>query len=160
MRVIIYGAGGIGGVVGGYLALTGYDVILICRPGHAKAINDNGLHLVTLSGTHILRLRAFTSPRQINFKPDDLVFLCMKGQNTEEALRALRALTEDVPLFCFQNGIRNEEIAAHYFPRVYGVMVRVGAVYLTDGEVLARRDPPGKYTPAQLCRLIGLDESY
>ena len=55
----------------------------------------------------------------------------------------LREVTRDVPVFCLQNGVRNEEIAARYFPRVYGVMVRVGAVYLTDGEVLARRDPPG-----------------
>jgi 2-dehydropantoate 2-reductase len=41
--------------------------------------------------------------------------------------------------------VRNEEIASGLFPRVYGVMVRVGAVYLTDGEVTARRDPPGWY---------------
>ncbi|NOZ29701.1 MAG: 2-dehydropantoate 2-reductase, partial [Chloroflexi bacterium] len=49
----------------------------------------------------------------------------------------------DIPVFCLQNGVRNEELAAEHFPRVYGVMVRVGGVYLTDGEVIARRDPPG-----------------
>ena len=48
-----------------------------------------------------------------------------------------------MPIFCFQNGVRNEEIAIKYFPRVYGVMVRVGGVFLTNGEVIARRDPPG-----------------
>ena len=32
MRVIIYGAGAIGGVVGGHLALTGTEVVLIGRP--------------------------------------------------------------------------------------------------------------------------------
>ena len=69
----------------------------------------------------------------------------MKGQDTEDTLRNLQAVVDDVPVFCFQNGVRNEEIAVQYFPRVYGVMVRVGAVYLTDGEVIARRDPPGWY---------------
>jgi 2-dehydropantoate 2-reductase len=69
----------------------------------------------------------------------------MKGQDTEGAMIDLKAITDDVPVFCFQNGVRNEEIAAQYFSRVYGVMVRVGAVYLKDGEVVARRDPPGWY---------------
>ena len=143
MRLIIYGAGAIGGVVGGHLARSGYNVLLIGRPGHVKAINEHGLNLVTPAGTHILRIPAVTRPDQIDFGFDDVVFLCMKGQDTEEALRDLRAVTKDVPIFCFQNGVRNEEIAAQYFPKVYGVMVRVGAVYLTDGEVMVRRDPPG-----------------
>jgi 2-dehydropantoate 2-reductase len=67
----------------------------------------------------------------------------MKSQNTEEAMKNLKAVVDDVPVFSFQNGIRNEEIISDYFPRVYGVMVRVGSVYLDDGEVIARRDPPG-----------------
>jgi 2-dehydropantoate 2-reductase len=143
MRVIIYGAGGIGGVVGGHLARTKHEVVLIGRSGNVQAINDQGLRLVTPTGTHTLKIPAVTSPKQINFKPDDVVFLCMKGQNTEEALIELKSIVKNVPVFCLQNGVRNEEIAAQYFPRVYGVMVRIGAVYLTDGEVTARRDPPG-----------------
>ena len=43
MRIIIYGAGGIGGVMGGHLARTSQDVVLIGRPGHVNAINKNGL---------------------------------------------------------------------------------------------------------------------
>ncbi len=143
MRLIIYGAGAIGGVLGGYLARIGHNVLLIGRPGHVKAINEHGLNLVTPAGTHVSRMPAVTGPDQIDFGFDDVVFLCMKGQDTEGALHALRAVTEDVPIFCFQNGVRNEEIAAQYFPKVYGVMVRVGAIYLTDGEVMVLRDPPG-----------------
>jgi 2-dehydropantoate 2-reductase len=143
MRAIIYGAGGIGCVVGGHLALTGTDVVLIGRPGHMGAIRDNGLRFVTPAATHTLRLPAVTAPDQVNFGPDDVVLLCAKGQNTEEALHDLRAVTEDVPIFCLQNGVINEETASGIFPRVYGVMVRVGAIYVEDGEVIARRDPPG-----------------
>lgn len=143
IRAIIYGAGAIGGVVAGHLALTGTDVILIGRPGHMNAIQESGLRFVTPVGTHILRLPVVTAPEQIDFRPEDVVLLCVKGQNTDEALRELRAVVEDVPVFCLQNGVRNEEIAAKYFPGVYGVMVRVGGVYVTDGEVIARRDPPG-----------------
>ncbi|MFC1940201.1 ketopantoate reductase family protein [Chloroflexota bacterium] len=143
MRVIIYGAGAIGGVVGGHLARAGHDVLLIGRAGHVKAINENGLHLITPAGDYTLRIPAVTTPTQVSYKADDVVFLCVKGQNTEEALRDLRALTDDIPIFCFQNGVRNEEIAARYFPKVYGVVVRASSVYLADGEVIARQDPPG-----------------
>jgi 2-dehydropantoate 2-reductase len=145
MRFIIYGAGGIGSIMGGHLARTGHDVVLIGRPGHVAAINKKGLWLITPTGTHILKIPAVTGPDQIDFTDEDIVCLCMKGQDTEGALKDLKAVTRDVPVFCFQNGVRNEEIAIDYFPRVYGVMVRVGAVYLKDGEVTARRDPPGWY---------------
>lgn len=143
MRVIIYGAGAIGGVVGGHLALAGTEVVLIGRPGHVNAINQHGLHFITPTGTNDLRIPAVTAPYQITFTLDDVVLLCVKGQNTDEALHDLRGVIADIPVFCFQNGVRNEEIATTYFSKVYGTMVRVGGVYINDGEVTARRDPPG-----------------
>ena len=45
MRFIIYGAGGIGGVIGGHLARSGHDVVLIGRPGNVKAITRTGCAL-------------------------------------------------------------------------------------------------------------------
>ncbi|HEY96564.1 MAG TPA: ketopantoate reductase family protein [Dehalococcoidia bacterium] len=156
MRYIIYGAGGIGSIMGGHLFRTGHQVILIGRPGHVNAVNKNGLRLITPTSTHVLKIPAVTSPGQIDLRPDDLVFLCMKGQDTEAALQDLKKVIADIPVFCFQNGVRNEEIAAEYFTGVYGVMVRVGAVYLTDGEVIARRDPPGWYIIGKYPR--GTDE--
>ncbi len=145
MRYIIYGAGGIGSVMGGHLARTGHDVILIGRPGHVSVINNNGLRLITPTGTHVLRMPAVTDPSQIDFARGDVICLCMKGQDTESALEDLEKVAQDLPVFCFQNGVGNEETAIRYFPRAYGVMVRVGTVYLTDGEVIARREPPGWY---------------
>ncbi len=143
MRIIIYGAGGIGGVVGGHLARTGQDVVLVGRPGQVNTVNTSGLKLVTPTGTYVLRVPAVTGPDQVKFTTDDVVFVTMKGQNTEAAMHDLKKATPDVPVFCLQNGVRNEETVSGFFPRVYGVMVRIGAVYLTDGEVIARRDPPG-----------------
>jgi 2-dehydropantoate 2-reductase len=156
MRLIIYGAGAIGCVVGGHLARTGHNVLLIGRPGHINAINEYGLKLITPTDTYTLQLPAVTSPGQVEFDPNDVVCFCMKGQNTEEALHGLSAIIRDIPILCFQNGIRNEEIVSQYFPKAYGVMVRVGAVYLTDGEVIARSDPPGWLVMG--CYPNGIDE--
>ena len=142
-RIVIYGAGAIGGVIGGHLAMAGSKVVLIGRPEHMNAVRENGLKLIKPDGAHILRVTAVTSPAEVGFKPGDVVLLTMKGQNTEAAMRDLSAVTKDIPIFCAQNGVRNEETASAVFPRVYGVRVNIGAVYMNSGEVVCRRDPPG-----------------
>lgn len=143
LRTVVYGAGAIGGVLGGHLALVGRQVILIGRSGHVSAIQNHGLRLVTPAATHILRLAAVTSPGEIEFEPRDVIFLCVKSQDTDSALRELHAVVKDVPIFCFQNGVRNEEIAARHFSRVYGVRLHVAALFISDGEVVSRQYPPG-----------------
>ena len=144
MKVIIYGAGAIGCVVGGLLALTSQEVVLIGRPGNMQAIREEGLQLITPAGKRNVRLPVVTSISRLSFESDDVVFLCVKGQNTEEALRELKKITSVAPIFCLQNGVRNEEIAAHYFSRVYGVVLRMAAVYVKNGEARVLMDPPGK----------------
>jgi 2-dehydropantoate 2-reductase len=144
-RIVIYGAGAVGGVVGGLLALAGIPVLLIGRPGNVESILEHGLRVITPGGTHIVRMPAFTTPNQIEFGPIDVVFLCVKGQDTERAISDLHAITEDIPIFCLQNGVRNEEIVSKYYHRVYGVLVVGGGVYTQDGEVTSRGNPPGRF---------------
>ena len=43
MRFVIYGAGGIGGVIGGRLHQAGQDVVLIARGEHLAALLDDEL---------------------------------------------------------------------------------------------------------------------
>ncbi len=145
MRVIIYGAGAIGGVTGGKLALAGYETLFIGRAHLVKALSENGLRVISPAGSPVVRVTAVTGPDQITFKPDDVVFLTVKSQDTEGALADLKKYAKDIPVFCFQNSVSNEETASRFFPRVYGVTVRLPAVYLKDGEVIARRDPPGLF---------------
>ena len=143
LRFIIYGAGAIGGAVGGHLFLAGKEVILISRPGHVNKINERGLKFTNPDGTQMLKLKAVTSPRQIDFKANDVVLLCVKSQDTRGALSDLKVLVQDIPIFCLQNGVRNEETAARIFSNVYGAMIRIGGEYIADGEITVRRDPPG-----------------
>jgi len=156
MRMVIYGAGAIGGTIGGHLALAGHPVMLIARGAHAQAMREHGLRFITPGGTHTLRLPVVTGPLHVDWQTEDVVLLTVKGQDTEAALRDLAAATGDVPVFCMQNGVRNEEIAAGCFDRVYAAMLRVEAMHLVPGEVVAHRDPPGCI--ALGCYPTGVDE--
>ncbi len=138
MRYIIYGAGGIGSSMGGHLQRTGCESILIGRQGHVSRIAESGLRLITPQDTYCIRIPAVTSPKAIEWEPGDIVILCMKSQDTEEALRALIAAGADscnLPIFCAQNSITNEPAATRYFERVYGVVVGFTGIYLEDGSV-------------------------
>ena len=141
---MIYGAGAVGGVLGGLLSLSGEQVVLIGRPGNVNEIRAHGLNIVTSSRTHNIMLPAVTSPKQIDFGPHDVVFLCVKGQDTETAIDELHSVVNDIPVFCFQNGVRNEEIVSKYYAHVYGVMVKAILFFTRDGEVIARGDSPNQ----------------
>lgn len=137
MRLIIYGAGGIGGVIGARAHLSGVEVVLVARGAHHAEIAARGLRFLAPDGTHQLRMPVVDHPRGIDMRSDDVVLLCMKSQHTEAALLDLRAVADDrTPIVCAQNGVANERLAARYFDRVYGMVVILPAVHLEPGTVV------------------------
>ena len=142
MRFIIYGAGGIGGTIGGRLALARHEAVLICRGQHLEAIQSSGLRLRTPDGDHQVAIEAVGHPRDIDWRPGDVVIMSMKTQDTDPALRALElAAGTNVPVFCAQNGVENERLAARRFERVYAMLVALPATFLVPGEVIASAGP-------------------
>lgn len=138
MRYIIYGAGAVGGVIGGKLHAAGHDVILIARGAHLDAIRANGLTLESPDGAQVLPITAAGHPREIDWRDGDSVLLTMKTQHTESALGELLAVAgTDIPVVCAQNGVENERIALRRFDHVYAMMVLLPATYLVPGVVQA-----------------------
>src|SRR5438552_30171 len=108
MRFIMAGAGAIGTAMGGYLAEAGYPVILVGRPSHADAIRNRGLTLRSAKGIFRPRVDAQTSLRDVKWQDGDIIFLTCKSQQTKELLAEMSAAPPQTPIFCFQNGVRNE----------------------------------------------------
>src|SRR4051794_39583961 len=108
-RIGIMGAGAIGSVVGGMLALAGHDVTLIDQwPAHVDAINRDGLRLSGTCGDHVVHVRALhLYEAQSIDQPFDYMFLAVKGYDTDWAtLFAIRFLKPgDGTIVDFQNGI-------------------------------------------------------
>ena len=142
MKFIIYGAGAIGCTIGGRLALGGHDATLIARGDHLRAIQSQGLLLRTPDGDHRVSILAVERPREVSWTGDEVVFLCMKTQDTAAALAELElAAGAEVPVFCAQNGVENERLAARRFRRVYATLVALPATFLVPGEVTASAAP-------------------
>ncbi len=144
MRFVICGAGAIGGVIGGQLAKAGQEVIFIEKlQDHRDAIAEHGLQLRGVHGNHTLRIPVVAQAREVAFRPDDVIFLAVKSFHSEAACQELRQATDlDLPMFCSQNGVRNEEVAARYFQNVNGVMVLIGAKRLEPGIVVHTGNGP------------------
>lgn len=136
MRFVIFGAGGVGGVVGGRLAQHGHSVALIARGKHYEAIRENGLRLESPDDAVRLDLPVFDHPARIAWTEDDIVLLAMKTQDTCAALDQLAAVVPpSIPIVCLQNGVVNERMALRRFPNVYGVYVWCAAGHLSPGQV-------------------------
>jgi 2-dehydropantoate 2-reductase len=142
MRYIIYGAGGVGGAIGGLLHAAGQEAVLICRGAQLTAVQARGLTVRTPAGPVQAAVPAVGHPREIRFGDGDVVILTMKAQDTEAALRELEAAGGgNLPIICGQNGVENERIAARRFERVYAMLIAMPATYLEPGFVTAWGTP-------------------
>ena len=144
MHYVIYGAGGIGGVIGARLFQAGIQTTLIARGEHARVMAQQGLRLIAPQEDVQLQIPTVTHPRDIVFDEHTVVLLCMKSQHTNAALEDLvRATATDVPVVCVQNGVANENLALRYFPRVYATIVNLPAVFIQPGEVITHAQGHG-----------------
>lgn len=142
MRYIVYGAGAVGGAIGGLLHHAGHEVALIARGSHLHAIRERGLHLRTPALDAHLAVPAFAAPAEIAFRDDDVVLLTMKSQDTVAALEDLRAAAgSGIAVVCAQNGVANERFAARRFDRVYGMLMQLPATYLEPGVIVTEGGP-------------------
>jgi 2-dehydropantoate 2-reductase len=136
VRYVIYGAGAIGGSIGGLLHEAGRDVVLIARGPHLAALRRDGLRLRSPDDDRTLRVAAVGSPAEAEIEADDVVVLAMKTQDTEAALAELAAVAPpQAPIVCAQNGVENERLALRRFANVYAMLVVLPSEHLSPGVV-------------------------
>jgi 2-dehydropantoate 2-reductase len=139
---VVYGAGAIGGTIGGLLHRAGHAVVLVARGAHLDAMRRDGLRLQTPDGEEVLPVPVGGSPAEVAVADGDVVILSMKTQDTAAALEELAAAAPaDMPVVCAQNGVENERLALRSFERVYGMCVKVPATHLEPGVVQASGTP-------------------
>ena len=105
MRIAIFGAGGIGGYLGGRLSQAGEEVVLIARGEHLQAIKEHGLRVDSIKGDFVAT-PALATDNPTEAEPVDAVILGVKAWQVLDAAKAMRPMigpeTFVVPM---QNGV-------------------------------------------------------
>jgi 2-dehydropantoate 2-reductase len=136
-RILIWGAGAIGGTAGAYLKRAGRDITFVdVVPEHVAEINRNGLRITGPIETFTVHAPAFLPQDVVG--EWDYIFLAVKAQHTEDATRALLGhLSQSGYVLSLQNGLCEkiiERIAGR--DRTMGAFVNYSADWMGPGEIM------------------------
>jgi 2-dehydropantoate 2-reductase len=137
MRILVWGAGAIGGSMAAHLVRAGHDVSVVDNvPEHVTAINDAGLHITGPIAEFTARMPAFM-PSTLTGQWDTIM-LATKAHHTEAATRALLPhLADNGCVISVQNGLNELAIADIVgAERTVGSFVNFGADYMEPGVIL------------------------
>ncbi len=115
MRVLIIGAGALGGLIGARLTEAGEDVILYeVNRARARLLNESGLMIGEAQKTErCVRVKVVTS--LVDVEPVDLMFVAVKSYQTQTAMEsALPAVGPHTWVLSVQNGVGNVEVIAKF----------------------------------------------
>lgn len=146
MKIVMFGAGGVGGYFGGRLAQAGCDVAFVARGAHLEALRRDGLRIVSPKGdAHVTTMRASADPAELG--PADVVLFTVKLYDAEAAAAQLAPLVgPDTMVVTLQNGVDAVDIVARHVGRAH---TAGGVAY-----VAAVIDPPGTIRHTALDALI------
>jgi 2-dehydropantoate 2-reductase len=115
MRVLVVGAGAVGGYIGGRLLQAGRDVTFLVRPGRAEQIRKNGFAVrVAAERADELTVRAIVS-EQIE-APYDLVLVTCKAYDLESAMDGFAlAVGPETAILPLLNGLRHLDLLSERF---------------------------------------------
>ncbi len=136
MKILILGAGGIGGYFGGRLVQAGADVSFLVRPRRQAQLRERGLVVRSPHGDFTVPARALL--REQVAAPADLLLLTCKAYDLDAAIDAIApAMGPQTTLVPLLNGLAHiDRLQAAFGPaRVAGGSCAIPATLTPDGEV-------------------------
>lgn len=156
MKILAFGAGSLGSVVGGFMAKAGHEVALVGRTAHMEAIRTQGLRITGIWEDHQVRnLRCLDSVDGLERGEFDLILVTVKAYDTRAAAETIAPLVGADTLVCsYQNGLGNAETLAEVIgpKHVFGARAIYGVWLPEPGHaevtVIAQPTALGTYDPA------------
>jgi 2-dehydropantoate 2-reductase len=164
MRVLIVGAGAVGGYFGVHLAQAGRDITFLVRPSRAEILRRDGLRITGTLGDLSIQPKLVSQPGALS-GPYDLIFLSVKAYALTQAIEDLApAMGPQSMILPMLNGMAHLEVLTKRFgtQRVIGGECRVavqldgnGAIrQLADFQQIRYGELDGSVTP----RIQAVDE--
>ncbi|MFN0303177.1 MAG: ketopantoate reductase family protein [Burkholderiales bacterium] len=136
MKILVLGAGGIGGYFGGRLVETGADVTFLVRDKRKAQLDRDGLVIESQYGNATIRARSVVA---LGLKPEyDCVLLTCKAYDLDSAMQAIApAMGKDTFLLPELNGIAHiERLNARFGKeRVLGGTAKIAVTLTPEGVV-------------------------
>lgn len=136
-RVLIWGAGAIGGTAGAYLKRAGHDITFVdIAADHVAAIRGPGLRITGPVDQFSITAPAFT-PATLEGEWDKII-LAVKAHHTADATHALTPhLAQNGYVVSFQNGLNEKLIEAIIGrDRTIGAFVNYSTDWISPGEIM------------------------
>jgi 2-dehydropantoate 2-reductase len=116
LKILVVGAGGVGGYFGGRLAAAGIDVTFVARGETLAVLRRDGLTIRSpLGDAHIERVHAVEHPDEAG--PVDLVIVAVKLWKTEAVAATLAGVAaRGAAVVSFQNGVEKDELLRRHVP--------------------------------------------
>ncbi len=116
MKILIYGAGGIGGYFSAKLAKAVNEVTIYARGAHLKAIQESGISVKSIHGDFKAIPKLATEDLSKVEQPD-LIILGVKSWQIPSAAEKLKPLLKkDTMVLPLQNGANNVEMLLNVIP--------------------------------------------
>ena len=136
MRVLVLGAGGIGGYFGARMHAAGGDITFLVRPARAAALRENGLRVVSPYGDLLIAPKLLT--RDELHETFDAVILSCKAYDLDAAMDDIApAVGAETLLLPLLNGVAHiERLTARFNSRqVLGGVAQAALLVTPDGEI-------------------------
>jgi len=95
MKICIYGAGAVGGLMGAWLHKAGHDVSVVARGATLTAIREHGLRVRTLATGEFASCRVRAESDAGALGAQDYVIVAVKGQSLPQVARGIGPLLGD-----------------------------------------------------------------
>lgn len=137
MKVVVVGAGAVGGYFGGRLQEAGFDITFLVRKKRAKQLREHGLVIQSPAGNVQLTPKLAEDAGEIS--ACDLVLLAVKNYHLQPLLESIRPLVEGgakvLPLL---NGVEHFDILAQAFGKqaILGGLCQIIVTLNGDGHII------------------------
>jgi 2-dehydropantoate 2-reductase len=135
MKILIVGAGGIGGFFGAKLEQSGADITYLLREQRQRLILDQGLTIETPKGSFTIHPKTVLADQ---LEPIyDLIILACKAFDLEDSLKSIAKASSKGIILPFLNGVTHLEALDREFgkKRVMGGVAHIAATISETGSV-------------------------
>jgi 2-dehydropantoate 2-reductase len=135
MKILILGAGGIGGYFGAHLIRAGADITYLVRDKRKALLDANGLTIQTPTEAFVVQPQTITASSAQPIY--DLIILAPKSYDLEDALRSLQGALGHGLVLPLLNGLDHLDLLDRQLgrERVLGGVAHIAATMSADGSV-------------------------